>query len=326
MVEVKTKVKAEVKVKRAIATVVAALILFTALAAQAKVINKVAAVVNDEVITESEVDRRLVAKEVSSKDEAFNKAQRRQVIESLINDRLMSQILKSAKVEVSEDDLARAIGNVLQTTGMTIDQLRGEVAAKGMTYEEYKKEVEDQIRRIKFMNQVIGPQVKITDQDVRDYYQRHQENFRGSARAHIAQIFLSFAGIQFQEQAEELKAQALSIAAQAHKGKNFSELARRYSKGPNAENGGDLGMISLKDMPQPVADTVRNMKVGDISNPIFTENGLMIVKIISLPDLAPEDFMASRERIYQAIYEVRMEETLQAFLQKERQKAFIEIR
>lgn len=291
-----------------------------------KVINKIVAVVNNEVITEIEVNHRLAAEQVSGNKEVDDKAKRRATIESLINDKMMNQILKASDIEVTKDDLARAIGNVLHTTGMTIDQLRAEVAAKGMTYDEYKDEVKKQIQRIMFINQVIGPQVKITEQDIRDYYQRHQENFRGSSKAHIAQIFLSFAGVTSQTDADQLRRTSLNIVAQARKGKNFTELARKYSKGPNAENGGDLGMISLKDISPSVSETVRNMRVGDVSNPIFTEQGLIIVKLISLPELSPQDFMASRDRIYQAIYEERVDETLQAYLQKERQRAFIEIR
>jgi peptidyl-prolyl cis-trans isomerase SurA len=311
--------------------VVLAIVLMTAtwcapIPLGAKTIDGIVAVVGDEVITQSELDRRLKVQQVSGKKAVDDKARRRAVIESLINDRLMSQILKTANIEVTEDDLARAIGNVLHQTGMTIEQLRAEVASKGMTYDEYKKEVEKQIQQIKFINQVIGPQVKITEQDIRDYYQRHQENYRGSSRAHIAQIFLSFAGIQSQDQADALRDTAISISTQARKGKNFKELAKKYSQGPNSETGGDLGMIDLKDVPQAVADTVRNMKVGDVSTPIYTDNGLMIVKVIALPELSPDDFGAARDRIYQALYEEKIEETLAAYLQKERQKAFIEIR
>lgn len=312
---------------KAAALVVGMLIaLFFPLLSHAKVINKVAAVVNNEVITEAEVERRLAAKEVSTGKAADDKTRRRAAIESLINDKLMEQILRSSKVEVSEDDLARAIAGVLQSTGMNIQQLRAEVGSKGMTWDDYRKEIENHIRRIKFINQVIGPQVRITEQDIRDYYQRHQEDFRGSSKAHIAQIFLPIGGIKSQQEAEALRDKAISISNQARKGKNFKELARKHSEGPNAENGGDLGMISLKDLPPAVGQTVQNMKVGDVSQPIFTENGLIIVKLISLPELSPEDFSASRDRIYQMIYEERADETLQAYLQKERQKAFIEIR
>jgi peptidyl-prolyl cis-trans isomerase SurA len=311
--------------KSAFAVGLAFAILCPALS-HAKIINRVAAIVNNEVITEAEVERRLAAKEISTGKAADDKARRRAAVESLINDRLMDQILKSANIEITEDDLARAIAGVLHQSGMNIQQLRSEVASKGMSWDDYRKEIENHILRIKFINQVIGPQVKITEQDIRDYYSRHQEDFRGSTEAHIAQIFLPIGGITSQQEAEALRDKAISIANQARKGRSFKALASQHSKGPNAENGGDLGMVTLKDLPPAVSQTVQNMKVGDVSMPIFTEKGLIIVKLVALPKLAPKDYTASRDRIYQKLYEERADETLQAYLQKERQKAFIEIR
>ncbi|MFH1830045.1 MAG: peptidylprolyl isomerase [Pseudomonadota bacterium] len=314
------------KVKAEVVVLVLAFLLATTSSVFGKTIDSIAAVVNDEAITETMLARKLAAKRISDKNVSDGKTYRRTAIEQMIDNALMNQLMKSADIEVTEDDLVRAIANVLQQNRMTIDQLKAEVTAKGMTYEDYKKEIEGEIRKIKFINQVIGPQVKITEQDIRDFYQRNQEKFRGSAKAHIAQIFLPFDGIETQEQADALKATALSIVSNARKGKSFKELAKKYSKGPNPENGGDLGMISLKDVPQPVADTVRSLRVGEVSNPILVENGLVIVKLISQPELSNEDFAAARDRIYSAIYDERVEETLTAYLQKERQKAFIEIR
>lgn len=294
--------------------------------ASSEVVDRIAAVVNNEVITQVQLDRAVAARSKNLGAKQSDPEANRTVLERLINDKLINQLMAASKVEVSEDDLSHAIGNVLRQNGITIDQLRAEVVSKGMTYEEYKKEVEREIKRIKFINQVIGPQVKITDQDLRDYYQRNQDRFRGSMRAHIAQIFLPFEGISTEEDAQKLKDTALSITAKGQRGGNFEELVKTYSKGPNADSGGDIGMVNLKDLPQPVADTIRTMKVGDVSYPIPTENGLVIVKLISLPELSASDFEGLRDRIYSALYDERIEETLGAYMQKERQKAFIEIR
>jgi peptidyl-prolyl cis-trans isomerase SurA len=313
-------------IKTTIAAAAISLIMAAPSVSLAKTINGIVAVVNDEAITEAMLNRKLAARRIDGDKKVDDATRRRAAIEEMINDKLMNQLLRSSKVEVTEDDLARAIANILHQNKMTIDMLKAEVAAKGMTYEEYKKEMEDDIRRIKFVNSIIGPQVKISEQDIRDYYERNQTKFKGSARAHIAQIFLSFEGIETQAQAEDLKATALSIVSRAKKGTSFNELANKYSKGPNAESGGDLGMISLKDVPQQVAETVRGMKVGEVSNPILVENGLIIVKLVSLPELSQEDFAAARDRIYAAVYDERAQQTLESYLQKERQKAFIEIR
>ncbi len=293
--------------------------------ATAEVIDRIVAVVGNDIITEKQLSRAMTSQGRENRSKTVMIEERQQVLDKMINDRLIDQLVVNAKVEVSEDDLAKAIANVLHQNGMTIEQLRAELARKGTSYDDYKKQVEGQIKRIKFVNQVIGPQVKISDQDLRDYYQRNQERFRGGIKAHIAQIYLPFAGITSQEEAEKFKEQALSISAKAKHG-SFEEMARAYSKGPNAENGGDMGMVNVKDLPPQVGDVVRNMKIGDVVGPIPLENGLVLVKLVSLPDLGTADFEQLRDRIYAAMYDERIEETLGSYLQKERQKAFVEIR
>jgi len=306
-----------------------AILLLTVCVAKAKTksttVDSIAAIVNDGVITRREVDRAIV-KAHGKKKKKIEDHERRQVLNNLIDDMLFDQLVAKASIVITDDELAKAIAGVLYQNKMTIEQLRKELYAKGMTYDEYKKDVEKQIKRIKFVNQVIGPQVKITDQDLRDYYQKHQEQFRGSHNAHIAQIIFPLANVATQAEFEKIRKDAMTVVSQARKGRSFKKLAEKYSKGPNVTSGGDLGMVDLKDLPQIVADTVRTMKIGDVSKPIFTGRALVIVKLISLPEISAADFDKMRDNIYGAMYDSRMDQTLNSYILKERQKAYIDIR
>lgn len=313
------------KLKIFIITLAAAAIMIGKTAG-AEVVDKIAAVVNSDIITEYELGNKLAAKERGKMISKPDANLRQDILEKMIDETLLNQLLSISKIEVSDDDMARAIANVLHQNRMTIDELKGEIAAKGMNYDEYKKQIEKEIKKIKFMNQVIGPQVKVTDQDLRDYYQRNQERFRGSNQAHIAEVVMPLEGIASQGEMDKLGELSLSIVSRARHGTGFAELVKQYSKGPNAESGGDLGMVNLKDLPPQVADVVRNMKVGDISHPILTGNAVVIVKLISLPEISAGDFEKLRDEIYSALYDQKIEETLKGYLAKERQKAFIEIR
>lgn len=294
--------------------------------AGAEVIDRIAAVVNQEIITEIELNRALSAKDRGATPSKTSPSNRSEVLDRLIDEKLFSQLLEKSKIEVKDDDLARAIANVLHENRMTIDQLKAEIAAKGMSYEEYKKQIEKEIRRIKFVNQVIGPQVKITDQDLRDYYQGHQERFRGGSSAHIAEIVFPLEGLTTEAEYKAVGDTARDVIAKARKGANIDALIKQYSAGPRAAQGGDLGMINLKDLPPEIASTVRLLKVGDVSAPVIAGNALVIIKLIALPEIAAGDFDRLRDQIYSALYDQKIEETLESYLQKERQKAFVEIR
>lgn len=293
---------------------------------EAVVINKVIAVVNNEIITEHELNKIITAKAGQKKTSTPDTNTRQETLDKLIDEKLLEQIVTKSKIEISEEDLTRAIGGVLQRNRMTLDQLKTQIASLGMSYEEYKKKTEQEIRRIKFINQVIGPQVKITDQDLRDFYQRNQELFRGSHSAHIAEIVIPLGGLATQKDFEQVRETALSIVAKAGHGSNFGELAKQYSKGPNVENGGDLGMLNLKDLSPEIANIVKSLKVGEVTNPILSGNSIVIIKLISLPEISASDFEKTRDDIYSALYDQKIEEALNNHMQKERQKAFIEIR
>ena len=293
--------------------------------ALAKTINRVVAVINDEIITERDLKQAMGERRRAAGH--TDQLARRQTLERLIDETLFNQLMAKADIEITDDELARAIANVLHLNRMTLSQLKKEVTSKGLTYDQYTQEVRRQVKRVKFINQVIGPQVKIADQDLRDYYQRHQERFRGTHQAHIATISLSLAGLTTQAEFERVRDLALDIVAQARRRKNsFAKLARKHSQGSNAAGGGDLGMMNLKELSPPIRDAVRQLGVGEVSNPILAENSVVIVKLISLPELSAKDFEKLRDEIYAALYDERIEETLNGYLRRERQKAFIEIR
>ena len=106
----------------------------------------------------------------------------------------------------------------------------------------------------------------------------------------------------------------------------FENLAKQHSKGPNANKGGDLGMVKISDLPQSVAEYVKNMPAGSISDPIPTDNAVVIVKLVGWPDVESGDFEAVRDTIYQKLYDQRLKEALDGHLQKMRQTAYIEKR
>ncbi|MFH0799012.1 MAG: peptidylprolyl isomerase [Pseudomonadota bacterium] len=293
---------------------------------RAEIVDRIAAIVGSEIITEVDVGKALAAKERRPGAAKANPATRQEVVDKLIDDALFHQLLSKSKIEVSDDDMARAIANVLHQNRMTIDQLKSEIAAKGMTYDEYKKQIERDIKRVKFINQVIGPQVKITDQDLRDYYQRNQDRFRGSQKAHIAEIILPLEGIGSQEEFDALAKTAMDIATKAKQGTSFESLAKQHSKGGNAAEGGDMGMVNTKELPPPVADAVKALKVGEVSPPVMAGSAIVIIKLISLPEIASGDFEKTRDDIYSALYDIKIEEALGSYMEKERHKAFIEIR
>ena len=299
----------------------------------AKVVDRVVAVVNGDVVTQSELEAKTAARGAPAGRNAppssgISTAQDNEAtMNRLIDELLLKQAVEKAKIEVTEDDVTRAMQNILAQNRMTADQLREEVARKGMSIEHYKEQLKLEIKKIKFVNQVISTDIKITERDLRDYYSRNKASIGGGKEVHLAEIVLPFPNITSQEEANAFRDEAFNIAKQAQSGKvPFEALAKQHSKGPNAEKGGDLGVVALADLPQPVAAAVKGMPAGMVTNPTPTDSAVIIAKIIEWPAAADDNFDAVRDTIYQKMYDERMKEALDGYLQKMRQTAYIDVR
>ncbi len=316
-----------------IGSVCALIATLSAAPAAAKVVDRIVAVVNGDIVTQSDLNAKTAARSAPAGRHALPSAAMQAsqnndaALERLIDELLLKQAVDKAKVEVTDDDIGRAMQNILAQNSMTTEQLREEVARKGMSFDQYKEQLKLEIKKIKFVNQVISTDIKITDRDLRDYYERNKTSIGGGKEVHIAEIVIPFPSISSQDEANAFRDAAYDIAKQAQSGKTaFETLAKQHSKGPNADKGGDLGVVALADLPQAVAAAIKGMPAGMVTNPTPTDTAVIIAKIIEWPALANDNFDTVRDTIYQKMYDERLKEALDGYLQKMRQTAYIELR
>ena len=149
------------------------MIVFIALPTLAKdgvVVDKVVAVVNNEVITFREVKK--ASNETNNKNLS-------QMLNKLISNMLLDQKIKESKMAISDDELAAAIRRIILQNGMSVEVFHKEVQKQGMTYDEYTKRLRKELLRNKFINQSVGSQLKISDRDLRDYYDKYRKDYPG---------------------------------------------------------------------------------------------------------------------------------------------------
>lgn len=308
----------------------AGLILLYSSASQAKVVDRIVAVVNGDIITQTDLDAKLRSSTSSKKttlnDLALEQA-RRNALDELIDDLLLKQAIDKSKIEITQDEVSKAINNILKQNRMTISQLRSEIARKGMAFKEYEDQLKTEIKKIKFINQVVSSGVKVSNRDLRDYFDQNKATIHGNEKAHIAEIILPIAEIRTEEEAIALRNNAFNIVKQSRENpSSFEKLAKQHSKGPNSENGGDLGTVKLNDLPETVARAIQSLPEGGISDPIPTENAVVIVKLIEWPDVSDKDFESMRDVIYEQIHQQKLQDALNAYIQMTKQQSYIEIR
>ncbi|MDO8526388.1 MAG: SurA N-terminal domain-containing protein [Deltaproteobacteria bacterium] len=295
----------------------------------AKIVDRVVAVVNNDAITELALERAMAMKQSeikrSTNPELTQKTIRSQVLSDMINQKLLQQEIIKANIEVSDDDLARAIANVLQKNGINIEILRAELAGKGIPFESYKEQLKDQIRQTKFMQQHITAHV--SDEEVQSFKSGQVIPDNPDATVHLAVIFFPLDPDASTKDVKDVVRKGRKISDKARQKGDFAKLARDNSKGPEAKEGGDLGTKSLSELPAPVAAAVRKMGTGMISDPIIAPQGIYIIKVIdksASANLQPEE-SKSDEGLRQNLYNERMDQEINNYMMKLRRKAYVEI-
>jgi peptidyl-prolyl cis-trans isomerase SurA len=292
-------------------------------------LDRVVALVNKEVITWSELYKTMEY-EASDQVKSMNDKERLKIfkdseaafLEKLIDMRLQVQEAKQLGLEVTPGEVEEAIENIKKKYSMTDNALEESLKKEGLTFEEYKKRLSDQILISKYVNQQIRNKIIVSDEEVEKYMDSNKENLQDSEAFKLRQIFFMRPKDDTDKKAIEEKASL--IIQRLKSGEDFSSLAEEYSEDPSSKLGGDLGFIKKNYMAKEFIDELNTMKVGDFSNPFWTEKGLHIIKLDEKISAKNRDEV--REEVRKQLTEERVLEKYKSWVKDLREKAYIVIR
>jgi peptidyl-prolyl cis-trans isomerase SurA len=314
--------------------------LWPSLGAAEHLVDRVIAVVNDDVITLTELENagHLYFKRIQENapgrevDLAMRKA-REEVLASLIDKILIRQTAEKMSIKVTEGEVDTAIDQILARSNATIKEFRDDLAEMDMTEQEYRKNLRDQILQSKLINYEVRSRIVITENDIKDYYQKQYTKEGGESGYYILQMGFSWekkgslvmlgtiAKADAKKKAEEIRARVMD-------GENFKELAKSFSSLPSAKDGGDIGTLKKEEMAPYMRDTILAMKPGEISPIVETKSGYQFFKLISSREgdmivLAP--YESVREDIRNSLYEEEMKDQYDLWVKNIREQAYINI-
>ncbi|MBW1932996.1 MAG: peptidylprolyl isomerase [Deltaproteobacteria bacterium] len=309
--------------------VVLAVLVFEAYPAYGIIVDRIAAIVNGDVITLSELEglaQPLIQKYINeemSKEEMETTRQEilSQVLPELINERLAQEEIKKLDIKVGEQEIEKALDQICEDNRITREQLSEKLAYEGHTLEEYKKELKQQIERAELINAQVRAKIVITDEQVNEYLKEHPLNNSSNAPLYIMQHICA----KFKEDDPESRKDARRRIEEAHnilkEGKVFEEVARHYSDFPSGQDGGYLGAFTLKDMALFVKQAVVNLQPGDFSDIVDTRVGWQIFRLKEIvqsgqTDLGSAQIKEVRKKLYQKQTNARFEEWLKELRSK----------
>ncbi len=306
---------------------------------QANIIDSCVAVVNDDVITLSEVNEagkpmfQRVAEQVPPEQLADALKQARQtVIEKLIEKRLLVQQAEQMQISVSDEDVDRALAQILERNSTTMEQFKSELARMGVDEQQYRENLRDQILSSKLINYEVRSKVVIPEEHILDYYDQHYTEQVEAGGYYILQIgvTLNTEGMPA-DLAEARKAAAKKaerILSLAMGGQDFKQLARQYSDLPSAVDGGDIGAFQKDEMAEYMRDAVTSLKPGEISPVVESPNGYMLFKLLSSQEgkiITKVPYDSVKEEIRNTLYQQEMEKRYDTWLEEIRSQAYIKI-
>lgn len=305
------------------------LCIFTSLAQAAFVIDRVVAVVNQEVISWSELHRAMEI-EANAAVKALPQEERNRIfrqneaifLDNLISFRLQIQEAFKNRLVVPAQEVAEAIDSIKMKYSMTDAEFQNSLRAEGYSFEEYRKRLSDQLLQSKIVNQQIRGKIVVTEADIDAFIKEDKDIADNSEAYRIRQIFFKKPKNAAEMAMVEEKAHA--VYTQAQKGENFADLARRHTEDATRDSGGDLGFIKKGSMAKDFSAALTDLKLGDIGRPFWSDRGMHILRIEEIT--APKAFSEIRADARAALQEKLFNERYRAWIRVLREKAFIDIR
>jgi len=253
--------------------------------APAEPLDSIVAVVDEDVVLKSELDRQVAA---VTAQYANNPQQlpphdvlERQLLDRLIMQKLQVARAESTGVKVSDAQLDQALTSIAAQNRLDVSQLRGAIEAQGMSYAGFRDNVREQLTVQQLRQRVAQSRVQVSDAEI-DSLLRNGNLHRG--QLHLGYIMINVPDGATPEQVDEARAKADEVKRQIDGGMDFAAAAIRYSNAENALQGGDLGWRSANELPPALVDAADRLQEGETSPPLRGPNGFHIIKLVGKRD------------------------------------------
>ena len=299
--------------------------------ASAEIYNRVVAIVNADVVTLYELNMRMkeltgVAPEaLKRKSETQYVEARRKILEMLIEEKIAFEKVRELKITVPAKEVDAAIERVKADNNLTQEGLVAALKEQGQTYDQYRKMLKKELERVKLINYEVKSKIIITEEELKTYYDEHKDEFNTKGKVHLAMIFLKQEDPDNRKESRALEEKAARIIEKLKAGEDFENLARKFSSGPGASEGGDLGVFKISELNPEMAAAIKDLSTGEVGAPIVGPSGIQIIKVVEKDQGGEKSFDQVKNSIRSTLYRKKLNETYSAWIKGLREKAYTKI-
>lgn len=282
------------------------------------VVDRVVAVVNDEIITLSDLQREDLKKSGAAREEHL-------LLEDLIDRKLQMAAAKRSGIDVTDPELAEALTEIMKRNNLDRRQFDVELEKDRLTYDQYRSELREQITLSRVFNKYVRSGLSLDEADLRAYYERNQKVYAQPEEIRVRQIFIKQPDNATPSQASVARERARTAYERARRGEDFTGLVRELSESENAVAGGDLGFMRRDHALPEIEQATRSLKPGEVAGPLQFASGYHIIRLEEVrTPVTPFDKV--KDEIQSTLYQQKLENTYRTWLQTLRGDSHIENR
>ena len=298
----------------------------------AAIVDRIAAIVNQEVITLSEVEKWSgpLQKEIEAKDrlekrEKVNEVCRK-VLEKLVEEKLIEQEAKKTGIKVSRKEVESTLEEIKRQNGSSQEELEIALAKEGLTLEAFKQQIEKRLLRNRLVSWSVKVEPKAGEKELIDFYQKHVDHYQIRLTYRPSHILFAVPQEATSEEIGEIRRKCQQVVEKIKKGEDFGEMAILYSQDASSKDRGDLGYFKKGELLPAFEKEAIRLKVGEVSGIVRTQFGFHIIKLLDRKGGGPAPFEEVKEKVQADYYEKEMEKAFNEFLSKLKAKSVIEMK
>jgi peptidyl-prolyl cis-trans isomerase SurA len=305
-------------------------------AGNAKVVEEIIARVNNEIITRSELDKARATAEEDAKQDCAGKCtpeqlktetedRQKNALRDLIDQSLLVQRGKDMSISVEPEVIKRLDQVRIQNKLSSMEDLEKAVSSQGLNWEDFKDNIRKGILTQRVISQEVGSHISIGKEEVEKYYNDHKKDYIRPEQVALREIQV---GTQGKSDAElpDLKKKAETALKRVKDGEEFGEIAKRFSDGSTAKQGGFLGIYKRGELSKQLEDIVFNMKKNGLTEVLDTKQGYLVLQVLEHYDEGEQSLAKVENEITDKLYSERMEPKLREYLKTLREQSYVVIK
>lgn len=316
--------------KRMMAILSAWLLLLPTVCPAGQTVSRIAAVVNDDIITTHQLDQEMaerLAAEGGGKNIGAEKmeAMRRELLSKLVDDALVRQRAEKLGLKVSEEEVDAAIDDIQKQNNLSRQQLIDALQFQGMPFDAYRENMRQQVLRYKVIGREVRAKVDVTDRDVRNYFREHIDDYREEPKMRLSRITFQVPDNATEVQVDAIRKRAGEALGRLQHGEDFYTVLLSYSAEQQAE-GGDMGLFAEGELTPAFDRAVRDLKEGEVSGVVKTQKGFHILQLAERIPGKIRKFDSVREEIRETLVKEKTAQRFKEWSKELREGAYIDIR